>query len=661
MKSQDPKLDVGRLRSRLIAVLSGIMIIAVAVLALSALIAFDRAITPELENRTQLIGSILRSEIQRSVQLGIPLESLAGLNSYLSDTIAQFGEIRRVAVISDSGTVIAETQRPELPTFLERTGIGRAVGIQAISLSLPVLVGHELVAEILVESSPRFTETRLRNVFLDVAALAIVALLLGVELIVAFAAGSVWKPYGRLLQILDEQSAGMFIHTIGYGGLSGLGRMALRVNDQALDLARRIATLPATALRQLQPTLMVHTAEGAPPLLRYSDFNDIRLALFLFVLGTEVTASFLPIFAKAAARPDWLSPELAAAAPLGLYLLAVAALTPFGGPLVQRFGPRQIFSAAVVPVVIALAAMALSDNLLSVIICRGGVAVFYALATIACHDYAIHAAGDEAGSQSSSAFIAMIFGGTFCGSIVGGILAGHFGYPVAIFSGAGFVVLAGIVGYAAMGGRAGDRRQASEDKPAQVSFASGTGPSFAALVIGIAIPLSATTAVFIWYLAPLMLSTWGHSPADIARVIMLYYLAAILFGPLASGLSDSRFGAWLPILMGAVAAGLALLSLELWSGFWAITVAVVSLGIGHALIRAPQFTLAIQLSNGASHRLGLLRLAERLGALAGLSIGAVVFPKVGAATTLIALGVVVLFGVFGFSVIAVFTRERGGS
>jgi hypothetical protein len=80
-------------------------------------------------------------------------------------------------------------------------------------------------------------------------------------------------------------------------------------------------------------------------------------------------------------------------------------------------------------------------------------------------------------------------------------------------------------------------------------------------------------------------------------------------------------------------------------------------GIGHALIRAPQYVLAPRLA--ASHRgLNALRLVERLGALLGLVLGAISLGGIGASSTLRVLGFVVLTGVALFVIIERIQRHR---
>src|SRR3546814_17645298 len=98
-------------------------------------------------------------------------------------------------------------------------------------------------------------------------------------------------------------------------------------------------------------------------------------------------------------------------------------------------------------------------------------------------------------------------------------------------------------------------------------------------------PMTAATAVFIWYLTPIALAVAGSGAAEIARVVMLYYLAAALFPPKVSSLSDGRLGPPPLVLFCPPFSAFGLLSLSLWRGFWAFAVPVAALGLGPTLLR----------------------------------------------------------------------------
>jgi predicted MFS family arabinose efflux permease len=299
----------------------------------------------------------------------------------------------------------------------------------------------------------------------------------------------------------------------------------------------------------------------------------------------------------------------------------------------------------------------LSDSLLAISLWRGIIAASYAVATIACQEYAFRSAAEGTGTRAAGAFVAVVYAGVFCGSALGGVIASRLGFAAAFYTGGAIAVVSGAIAMMIMAGRAGDPMTPTRlvyEGPAETGSFT---PYFLALLGGIVVPMNATTALFIWYLTPLMLAASGYGPAEIARVVMLYYLAVVVVGPIVSRLSDGRLGPVPLIIFGPVVSGLALLSLAFWGSVWAVAVAVAAVGIGHALIRAPQYVLAPRLA--ASHRgLNALRLVERLGALLGLVLGAISLGGIGASSTLRVLGFVVLTGVALFVIIERIQRHR---
>lgn len=121
--------------------------------------------------------------------------------------------------------------------------------------------------------------------------------------------------------------------------------------------------------------------------------------------------------------------------------------------------------------------------------------------------------------------------------------------------------------------------------------------------------------------------------------------------PTAAKLADGPAGPVALVVGGSGVAGLALLSLGMWDGFWAVTVGVAGLGIGHSLVRAPHYGLALKLAKGASG-LNALRLVERISALLGLLLSALWIADLGAEAILQVLGMVVLTGAVVFAMIA---------
>jgi MFS family permease len=339
----------------------------------------------------------------------------------------------------------------------------------------------------------------------------------------------------------------------------------------------------------------------------------------------------------------------------------MAALSPLAGPLARRFGARRLFLISVPPSVLALVAMASSDSVVAITFWRGVMAVFYATATIACQEYALRAHARQESAQPLGAFVAVVYAGVFCGSALGGVIAGRFGFETAFLAGAVLAVLSGCLGLVVLQGRAGD----AVDVRAS-SRSSHTEPAIRdwrlfALLIGIAVPMNAGMAVVIWYLTPIALAAMDSGPAEIARVVMLYYLAAVLLGHRVSLLSDGRLGPLPLVLFGAFTSAGALFCLTLWGGFWAFTAMVAGLGIGHTLIRAPLFALVVRSSGTTGVGVNALRLTERAGAVLGLAASAPLLVDVGAQGTTAALGIVVLSGLVLYVIVEFVRRTEARS
>jgi hypothetical protein len=210
--------------------------------------AFDRAVAPELNKRTRLIGIIVRAELQRALELGQQLDAISGLESYLSSTIDKFGEVDAIVVRAADGTAIAAARRPargRQPS--SHVPVGMQTLVEQGSYVLPILDRNQLVGEIQIDTSPTFVRTRLREVFLDVMVVAIVAALLAVELTLVLIAVSVTGPQARVQHLLNAQAEGDFTQIIPPGGLGGLSRAAIRLNDHAHDLAERWGALSSAA------------------------------------------------------------------------------------------------------------------------------------------------------------------------------------------------------------------------------------------------------------------------------------------------------------------------------------------------------------------------------------------------------------------------------
>jgi MFS family permease len=605
-----------RLRLRLVVVMTTIVVLSVASMFLVVLSIFGAALAPELENRTRFIGVTVRSDLQRVLQLGIPLDAAAGIEGFLENAIAPFPEVRRAAVLTADGALLAEVFRDDLSPASEGGGLIALVGSAPSQFLLPVIVGNSEVAQVEIEGSPQFVQTRLRDIFLDVGVLSFVVVLIGVEVAILAAAVGIWKPYGRLLYLLREQAQGRFRSVTRPSGPGPMARTIKRMNDQVRDLVRRAPS-----------------RGGLTRHLRLSDIADMRLVLLIYIMGAEITASFLPLYGASVSRGSWMSEEFAAALPVGSFLVGVAVLSPFAGGLARRFGARGLFVLAAALTALAMAGLALADTIVTVALARGVVAVLFALASISCQQYALQAQSetretqDLSGASASTSFYAMIFGGLVSGSALGGVVSSLFSYQTAILLGAVLVLTSAAVAMVFMDGAAGRPipNVTGGAEPPRISSANRSHLNILIWVIGA--PVAATTAVFVWYLTPLELAASGRSPAEIGRVVMLYYLMLVIVTPLANFVFRRCQSEATSIIVGLVFTAAVLFLHDLSADIVAYVVAMAVLGVGHALIRTPLLSAVVKAAGTAKGPVNVFRGVERLGGLIGLAAGSLFLSK----------------------------------
>lgn len=634
-------LHAPRVRARITAILIVVVALSVFLFSFVTLVSFDRSVAPELQNRTRLIATVVRDNIQQTLSTGLPLNAVGGFETYIAATMDAFSELENITIVSRKGEVIASVGREEEARLLDRLQIGTRLGTSGAEISMPILVGNDLAGHIKVKSSGRFVEARLRSVLLDATALAIAVILIGVELTILIATHSIWGPLRAVVRLARDQGEGRFDQVIPTAGLPTLRLLARRLNDHCIALAGRAGRGDGGA---------------TPRRLVLPDLVDMRIALFSFAAATEVTASFLPVYAKGASRPDWLDPAIAAALPSALYLLVLALLSPLAARVVARYGPRRVFALSAIPAALALLGMTWSDDLAGVVLSRGIIAVCYAFATVACQDYAL-ALRSKDGARVSSVIMAMVFGGTFCGSTIGGVFADRYGYEAAMVLGAILVLMAGLFGYRFL--------VAATERPAARSKSTGMAPrtsSFYMFLFGIVAPLNLVTAISIWYLAPLHLSAFGASPAQVARVVMLFYLAQLILGPVSARIASHPLGLFASIIVGGTLAGL---SLALLGGesFWQMTGTVIGVGAGFGLVRGPALELAARLSGGTARGLSAYRVTERGVALVGLLVTAFAMKDTGVDQVLGTLSAIIFAGlaVFCISIWRDSILRRGGT
>jgi predicted MFS family arabinose efflux permease len=670
-----PGTSLANLIARKLTPWAGLLIIGSAlILGLFTIRTVDRSIEPEIANRTTLMGTVINQNIQRAVNAGVPLGKLVGAEQYFGSFLQEFPEVAYIGVAT--GRIILEAGQRQVDVYGPRRSSKDVV-------AFPIKSGGEQIGYIIIDVDTSYIAREFENVLLDLGVVALVAVLLAFEVLVVMMSVSLTAPFNRLQQLVTLQAAGDFSKRIETRGHLAVDLIAgfLSERAEALHLAfarargrvsRGGSDDRSHSLEELQSRYGLSAQR--PTLMVFSYLNDIRLPLFLIATASQLPLAFFPLFTRAADNPlNWLNLGVVISLPIAGYLLAILLSSPCSRPLEIRFGHRRLMLLAAVPTLAAYVGLYFSTNVIEIVLFRTLSGFGYAIISIACQDYVLDVVPKAQRSRSLGIYSGVLFAGIFSGTAMGGVLADRLGQNTVFLVSAALVLLAALLVFRLMPER---RLQSSAEKaPAAKSPLSIWTPlrnlPYAALVLGIVVPVSVAWQAFVTYLAALYLSELGASAADIGRTLMVYFLMIALMGPVTARVTDGRVEPALVALAGAVLAGVSLLAGAFWGSQLGILLAVWGTGIGHGVARGPMVSVALSIAEsdlrhlGPDAVLGSLRTMERGGSIIGLLLIALLSSYIGYAAAILVIGVWAIAGAAAYAASLIFgvgllVVRRGG-
>ncbi|MBZ0093006.1 MAG: MFS transporter [Sulfuricellaceae bacterium] len=175
--------------------------------------------------------------------------------------------------------------------------------------------------------------------------------------------------------------------------------------------------------------------------------------------------------------------------------------------------------------------------------------------------------------------------------------------------------------------------------------------SFMAITLLSAIPSKIALTGFLYYTVPLFIKYLGGNQSLAGRGIMAYGLAIIVFSPLVARLVD-RGGSRKPyVLLGSFFSGVALLLLYFFDSTLAVIASVTFLGIAHSFSVSSQMILVTELCKEDCNRIGIgtvmgiFRLMERIGNVAGPLIAGTLIAVYGFSGAFLGIGTVIIVSI----------------
>jgi MFS family permease/HAMP domain-containing protein len=538
-----------------------------------------------------------------------------------------------------------------------------------INLTQPLAVKGSGIGYLHIGIDHDYVRDRLLEIAVDIGVVTLVSLLVAVEILLFVVTVNVTGPMRVVGHVVDKIRRGDFTSICGSGAEDEVGRFVHGFNAairHADGLFRRLDAYidevksahfdksvveRVTDIEARVRFLFRFSRSGQPEIVTERQATDIRLPLFLFVFAEEISRSFMPLYIRDLYAPiPGLSMEMVIAIPIAVFMLFIALASPSAALANARIGSRRVFLIGLIPAVIGFLMSALAYNVYDFTLWRAVTAVGYAIITMACQGYISQASQQQhqqRRTQGLGVYVGAVLTASICGTGIGGVLAERVGYRTTFIIAAVLAMIAGMLIYRLVGVVHPQERDFAPRKRDLLGLLRNW--RFAALVLFAAIPSKIALTGFLFFLVPLTLMHGKNIDlGDVARMMMLYPITVVVLSSLAARLADRTGWKAGLVAVGGVIGGGGLLLPMLAPGIEMISLSIVLLGVSHGLSASPQLAMIPDVcwtecrNMGQTNVLAFLRLAERVGSVAGPLLAAALIPLYGQEGAIVALGWLVL-------------------
>lgn len=668
---------VAQIRARIFGLTIILLLLSLLAVSFDALRQFERDLVPEMDKKAVAVAQSLSRDITRAINYGIPVDQLVGVNQFLNATKESHTEIKYLAVSDLSGKVLFSVGAAPagLDAYLREarpSGESHHVGDQLMS-GLELSAAHGAVSTAVgrlhVGIDEKFVQKKLEDIIYDVLIVLLVALLITFELLLFLMTTNISRPIESVHRLMSKVEVGDFRQSLAHESNDEVGRFVNTLNAIIRDVNKHYRNIEEKVTEALNQTGeeaeqlrrklrahlhqlhdRVHFAKGdQPDEVRERSLVDVRTPMFIFIFAEELSRSFFPLFVTELYRPvPGLTQDMVIGLPISLFMLFVAIGTPFAGVWTDRYGSRRIFLTGAILAVAGFIGTGLAPNLYHLLLWRSVTAIAYALITMSCQGYIVAMTTKENRAQGMAVFIGAIMVAAICGTSIGGVLADRLGFRATFFMAAVLALVAAVFVYNIFQRRSESSGQEPPKLKLSHFFQLLGNTRFAALMLFGAIPAKVILTGFLFYLTPLYLNELGNSQSEIGRGMMVYFIVMVFGTPIFARLAD-RFGMrFLPVMVGGLLAGGGAMVLFIWHDTLAVIAGVGALGAGHALSTAPLISMVPSICArevavmGQTTVLGVFRILERVGSVAGPFLTAFLVAKFGNAEAIAYLGAFVL-------------------
>ncbi len=355
-------------------------------------------------------------------------------------------------------------------------------------------------------------------------------------------------------------------------------------------------------------------------------FDVIRPVSFLFIFGSALTVSFLPLYMKELGNQTFLklSAEMMLGLPISVKVFCTGIAIIVAGAWVDKRGWHEPFLIGLLLSAIGSGWSWKAASSFQFIVSMGIVGVGYGLGLMASQGFVIAVTDEHHKTQGLAQLWAGVYAGSICGSATGAMLADRFGYRIVFLVSAMILVLVILYSFIILRKNIRSPKTASDIRqqslPTFEVFRFLSDRNIFALILLSSIPAEIAIIGLLNYFSPIYLNQLGVSQSDIGRVFMINGLSMIYLGPIISRYADGSPNKKIFILANGVLGSLAFIVFYLYSGLGAILTAVLILGLANSFAASRSaYTLRLRISQevGQGKALGIMSAAGRIGQALG--------------------------------------------
>jgi MFS family permease len=577
----------------------------------------------------QEIGLSVVAVIEKALSFGVPFERMVDVERYLETVKQDNPELDYLIVLDRNGTPRYSTElraiegRSVLLGALSRWAESESVAHagQYFNMAIPIKLNYRPIGWLHIGERSNFIAKLMWDIAFDILAVLVVAILVAFELLRLMLAAAFISPLRAMQEVLADASRGDFRQYLPRDFFGGIGRLNRAINTSLDAINERARALHAAGKKVLAGNLF--DVNNARQVLRVNAVENIGWPFFLLIFSESLSLSFFPIFVSQFVDPNSsVSQSIVIGLPITVFMLVWAVTMPYAGACCDRIGFRKAFGLGALITTLGLILTAFAESMLQLLLWRSLTAIGYGLVYVTTQAYITAHFPPTERTRGQALFLSTFFAGSLCGAAIGGILVDRLGFEKTFLLSGGLSAVASFYVLRFMS------KTAVQSK---TSKGLGFGDfgllikqrQFAVITFLSAVPAKVALAGFLYYSIPLYLKELGHDQSSTGRIMMAYGLVIIMLSPLVAQFADRAQHRWRFVMLGGYAAALAVAMPLFFEGATGAALAVVGLGIGHAIGVSSQMTLIndrcgeVVKEVGQAAAVGIFRMIERIGMLLG--------------------------------------------